>query len=118
MTKHECRNKHEARTTKSDATTADDSIIRHSFGLRHSDFEFLLRDRRSLVHGSSSSNSSSRCSNNRNVLSIGADVVMSTPAAFKVSSGNFEPPDRRKSRYSSTPPDSWASTRRESATAA
>ena len=37
---------------------------------------------------------SKRCS----VLSIGADVAMSTPAARSVSSGNFEPPDFRKLR--------------------
>src|SRR5205085_10015505 len=37
---------------------------------------------------------SKRCS----VLSISADVAMSTPAARSVSSGNFEPPDFRKSR--------------------
>src|SRR6266496_3451537 len=70
------------------------------------------------AYSNSSSNSSSRCSNKRSVLSIGADVVMSTPAAFNVSSGNFEPPERRKSRYASTLPDSWASTCCESATAA
>src|SRR4029077_20290660 len=76
------------------------------------------RDRRSLVQSNSFSNSLSRCSNKRNALSIGADVVMSTPAAFNVSSGNFEPPERRKLRYASTLPDWWASTRCESATAA
>src|SRR6266480_6883869 len=76
------------------------------------------RDRRSLVQSSSSSSSSSRLSNNRSVLSIGAGVVMSTPAVFSVSRGNFEPPERRKSRYASTDPGSPESTRCESATAA
>jgi hypothetical protein len=70
------------------------------------------------AYSNSFSNSLSRCSNKRNALSIGADVVMSTPAAFNVSSGNFEPPERRKLRYASTLPDWWASTRCESATAA
>src|SRR5205814_1561319 len=70
------------------------------------------------AYNNSFSNSSRRCSNKRNVLSIGADVVMSTPAAFNVSSGNFEPPERRKLRYASTFPGSSESTRCESATAA
>ena len=57
--------------------------------------------RRRLIqtaYKSSAPNSSSRCSNNRSVLSIGADVLMSTPASCNVSSGNFEPPDLRKVR--------------------
>jgi len=48
-----------------------------------------------LVHSNSSSNSSRRRSNNCSVLSIGAGVVMSTPAAVNVSSGNLEPPERK-----------------------
>src|SRR5437763_8818158 len=69
------------------------------------------------VHSNRSSSSSTRRSNNRNVLSIGDDVAISTPAALNVSSGNFEPPERRKFRYASTLPGSPESTRRESATA-
>ena len=46
-------------------------------------------------YSKSSCNSSTRCPNNCSVLSIGAGVVMSTPAAFKVSSGNLEPPERK-----------------------
>src|SRR5215467_7684651 len=49
-------------------------------------------------YSKSASNSASRLSNNRNVLSIGAGVVISTPAAFNVSSGNLEPPDRKNWR--------------------
>ena len=44
------------------------------------------------------SSSASRRSKTRRVLSIGAEVVMSTPAACKVSRGNLEPPDLRKAR--------------------
>ena len=39
-----------------------------------------------------------KVSNNPRVLSIGLGVVMSTPAAFNVSSGNFDPPDLRNPR--------------------
>src|SRR5215471_16378941 len=42
------------------------------------------------IYTNSSSNSPSRRSNNRSVLSMGAGVVISTPAAFRVSSGNLE----------------------------
>src|SRR4029434_7741679 len=63
------------------------------------------------AYSSSSSHSLSRCSNKHTVLSIGADVVIPTPAAFNVSSGNFEPPERRNSRYASTLPGSPESTR-------
>ena len=56
------------------------------------------RDRRSLIHSNSASNSSSRRSNKCSVLSMGAGVVISTPAAFNVSSGNLEPPERKNFR--------------------
>ena len=56
------------------------------------------RTTRTKGYSNSASNSSSRRSNNCSVLSIGADVVMSTPAAFNVSSGNLEPPDRKNCR--------------------
>jgi hypothetical protein len=49
-------------------------------------------------YGRSVSSSVSRRSKSRSVLSIGAEVVISTPAARRVSSGNFEPPDPRKPR--------------------
>src|SRR5205823_14654346 len=63
------------------------------------------------------SSSSRRRSNNRSVLSIGADVAISTPAALRASSGNREPPERRKFRYASTLLRSDR-TRSDSATAA
>src|SRR5438093_8071060 len=63
------------------------------------------------------SSSSRRRSNNRSVLSIGAGVAISTPAALRASSGNREPPERRKFRYVSTLLRSDR-TRSESATAA
>src|SRR4026207_952214 len=49
-------------------------------------------------YSSSSSNSPSRRSNNCSVRWVGADFVMSTPAAFNVSSGNLEPPERKNFR--------------------
>src|SRR6059058_277144 len=88
-------------------------IIDHSFVFRHSDFAIPIMFRISsfeffytnapvlrFVGGYSSivSNSSSLFLNNCKVLSMGADVVISTPAAFNVSSGNLEPPERRKLR--------------------
>src|SRR5919106_6476745 len=57
-----------------------------------------LERRRSLIHSNSASNSPSRRSNNCSVLSIGSGVVISTPAAFNVSSGNLEPPERKNFR--------------------
>ncbi len=56
------------------------------------------RRRRSLIYSNSASNSSSRRSNNCSVLSMGARVVISTPAVFSVSSGNLEPPERKNVR--------------------
>src|SRR5215475_4527457 len=69
-------------------------------------------------YNKSSSNSPSRRSNNCSVLSIGAGVVMSTPAAANVSSGNLEPPERKNFRYASTLPGWPESTPCDSATAA
>src|SRR6266403_4712915 len=69
-------------------------------------------------YSKSSTSSSSRRSNNFNVLSMGAGVVMSTPAVFNVSNGNFDPPERKKLRYASTLPSSPDNTRCESAAAA
>src|SRR4029077_10577078 len=73
---------------------------------------------RLLGYSNRLSSSVTRRSNKRNVLSIGAGVAMSTPAAFNVSSGNLEPPERKKFRYASTLPGSPDNTRSESATAA
>src|ERR1700682_1083956 len=86
-------------------------------GLWEFQFEILsaVTDRR---YRRRSSSSLSRCSNKRSVLSIGAGDAMSTPAACKVSSGNFDPPEHRKFRYASTLPGAPESTRCESATAA
>jgi hypothetical protein len=50
------------------------------------------------LYNRSCSNSVSRRLKSASVLSIGAAVVMSTPAKPRVSSGNFEPPDFRKMR--------------------
>ena len=69
-------------------------------------------------YNKSDSSSFNRLSNKRNVLSMGSDVLMSTPAVFNVSNGNLEPPERKKFRYASTLPDSRESTRCERATAA
>jgi len=48
----------------------------------------------------------------------GAALVISTPAVRRVSSGNFEPPERRKFRYASTLPPAPARIRSASETAA
>jgi hypothetical protein len=77
-----------------------------------------LERRGSLIYSNSASNSSSRRSNNWSVLSMGAGVVMSTPAAFNVSSGNLEPPERKNFRYASTLSGCSESTRCDSVTAA
>src|SRR5215471_12450919 len=103
----------EAQSPNDEEATSQSSSFDHSSFLRA-----LTFDIRHFPHSSSSSNSSSRCSNKRNVLSIGADVVMSTPAAFNVSNGNFEPPERRNPRYASTAPALPESMRCESVTAA
>ena len=49
-------------------------------------------------YSSKASSSANLRSKRRSVLSTGADVVMSTPAACRVSRGNFDPPERRKFR--------------------
>jgi len=64
----------------------------------------LWKDAAPLIYNNSASNSVRRLSNKRSVLSMGTGVVISTPAAINVSSGNWEPPERKNFRYASTVP--------------
>lgn len=95
-----------------------ESLVYESEFARNIERHGALERRRSLVQSNSCSSSSSRRSNNCSVLSMGEGVVMSTPAAFNVSSGNLEPPERKNFRYASTLPGWSESTRCDSVTAA